>query len=101
MSKATSPARIGIVGCGNVLGAYLAVTARLEQKGWATVTALCGREKHRLRAREDLCIPHFETDYAALLARPDVDVVVILTPMTEHGPMAKAALQAGKHVLVE
>jgi predicted dehydrogenase len=43
----------------------------------------------------------FLTDYAELLARKDVDAVVLLTPMREHAPMAKAALQAGKHVLVE
>ncbi len=43
----------------------------------------------------------FDTDYAALLARPEVDAVVILTPIPEHATMAFAALRAGKHVLVE
>jgi len=101
VNRSSSPVRIGIAGCGNVLGAYLAVAERLQKKGLAEVAALCGREKHRQRARQDFAIPNFETDYAALLARPDVDLVVILTPMPEHGCMAKAALQAGKHVLVE
>ena len=31
----------------------------------------------------------------------DVDVVLVLTSMNEHGPLAKAALEAGRHVLVE
>src|SRR5882672_5173821 len=101
MARPPSPVRIGIAGCGNVLGPYLAATERLQKKGMAEVTALCGAEKHRLRAIEELHLPGFETDYAALLARPDVDLVVILTPMPDHGRMAKAALHAGKHVLVE
>ena len=32
---------------------------------------------------------------------PDVDVVLVLTSMPEHGRLARAALEAGKHVLVE
>ena len=101
MAPKASPVRIGIAGCGNVLGAYLSVAGRLEQQGLAKVTALCGRERHRQRARDELHIANFETDYDAFLARTDVDLVVILTPMPEHGGMAKAALRSGKHVLVE
>lgn len=37
----------------------------------------------------------------ALLARPDVDAVAIATPVGTHAPIALAALEAGKHVLVE
>ena len=40
-------------------------------------------------------------DYAALLADPDVDAVVIATPPSEHGPQARMAARAGKHVFVE
>src|SRR5207248_2506921 len=36
----------------------------------------------------------------ALLALDDVDVVLVLTSMNEHGPLAKDALAVGKHVLV-
>jgi predicted dehydrogenase len=36
-----------------------------------------------------------------LIARDDVDVVLVLTSMNEHGSLATAALEAGKHVLVE
>src|SRR5262249_5743858 len=36
-----------------------------------------------------------------LIAREDVDIVLVLTSMNEHGPLATAALRAGKHVLVE
>lgn len=38
---------------------------------------------------------------AALLARPDLDMVVIATPNHTHAPLASAALAAGKHVVVD
>lgn len=41
------------------------------------------------------------TDYAALLVSGDVDAVAIATPVSSHFPLAKQALEAGKHVLVE
>jgi predicted dehydrogenase len=41
------------------------------------------------------------TDYAAMLAAPGVDAVVICTPNALHVPQAQAALRAGKHVLVQ
>jgi scyllo-inositol 2-dehydrogenase (NAD+) len=42
------------------------------------------------------------TDWQALVANPGIQAVMIsATPETLHHPMAKAALQAGKHVLLE
>jgi predicted dehydrogenase len=40
-------------------------------------------------------------NYEDLLADPDVDAVVIATPVSTHYPIAKAALLAGKHVMIE
>ena len=101
MTTSRPPVRLGIAGCGNVLGAYLALALRLRHQGLADVTVLCGRERQRASALAGWPTADFVIDYAALLARKDVDAVVLLTPMREHAPMAKAALQAGKHVLVE
>lgn len=39
--------------------------------------------------------------YEALLARADVDVVAICTPNALHVPQARAALESGKHMLVQ
>jgi predicted dehydrogenase len=40
-------------------------------------------------------------DVAALVARGDIDLVVVATPNAQHHPVAKVALQAGKHVVVD
>jgi predicted dehydrogenase len=40
-------------------------------------------------------------DFAEMLADPDVDAVVIATPVPTHFALAKQALEAGKHVFVE
>lgn len=44
---------------------------------------------------------HVETDWRALVERPDVDLVDICTPGDTHAEIAIAALAAGKHVLCE
>ncbi|MDE2008222.1 MAG: Gfo/Idh/MocA family oxidoreductase, partial [Rhodospirillales bacterium] len=42
------------------------------------------------------------TEWQELLARPEIDAVMIsATPETLHYPMARAALEAGKHVFLE
>jgi predicted dehydrogenase len=41
------------------------------------------------------------TDWRAVIARDDIDVVDIVTPGDSHAEIAIAALQAGKHVLCE
>ncbi|KAK4235300.1 hypothetical protein C8A03DRAFT_46536 [Achaetomium macrosporum] len=41
------------------------------------------------------------TTFEPLLADPDVHVIVLCTPPNTHYPLARAALEAGKHVLVE
>src|SRR5882724_1945762 len=42
-----------------------------------------------------------ETSLEQLLARDDIDAVAIATPARTHSAIALAALDAGKHVLVE
>jgi len=42
-----------------------------------------------------------ETSFEKLLGRTDIDAIVIATSVRFHFPMAKAALLAGKHALIE
>jgi len=46
-------------------------------------------------------IPHAHGGYDRLVADPDVDIVYVATPHPMHARDATAALNAGKHVLVE
>jgi predicted dehydrogenase len=47
--------------------------------------------------------PHTDllTDWQEALANPRVDAVAIATPVSSHFEIARAALQAGRHVLIE
>jgi predicted dehydrogenase len=95
-----APVRLGIAGCGNVLGAYWPVIEQLRHQGRVEVVACSAPERHRARVAE-LGISGFEVSYESFLANSDLDGVLILTPMQQHADMAEAALRAGKHVLVE
>lgn len=57
----------------------------------------------RLAEVKNLTSPITATaNWEELIARDDIDVVMVsATPETTHYPMAKAALQSGKHVLLE
>ncbi len=43
----------------------------------------------------------FHKDLEALLARDDIDGVVVTTPTTDHGKVIRAAAKVGKHVFTE
>ena len=68
----------------------------------ATVRVVCDLRPDRL-AQTVRRYPTVRTttDAADLVASPDVDAVVVATPVDRHFELAMAALQAGKHVLVE
>jgi predicted dehydrogenase len=53
------------------------------------------------RAAAELAIPRTYPDWEALVADPAVDAVVVATWPYLHAPVTRAALAAGKHVLVE
>src|SRR5262245_33055131 len=94
-----NPIRIGIIGCGNVLSGYFPQAQQLYLRGQAEVVAACGRPAQRDLVVNQLGIRRFLTDYLELLAAPDVDLVLVLTPTPSHFEISKAALLAGKHVL--
>ena len=64
--------------------------------------ALCEAEESLARRRADeFGFEAATTDWKALIANPQVDVVSITTPNAWHARMAIAALEAGKHVWCE
>jgi predicted dehydrogenase len=66
------------------------------------LAAVCGRDQAAARAAAGrLGWAAVETDWRALIARDDVDLIDIAAPGDLHAPIAIAALEAGKHVLCE
>jgi len=90
--------KIGIVGCGNISAAYLrtAQTFRILE---AVACADLFPERARARA-EEFGVPK-ACSVDALLADPDVQIVVNLTTPQAHTEISLAAIAAGKHVYTE
>src|SRR5262245_48254184 len=66
------------------------------------LSALCDdRESAERECRSQYPDVKFFREYSALLADPSVTAVALATPAVAHFEMAKAALEAGKDVLVE
>jgi predicted dehydrogenase len=68
----------------------------------ATVVSVCDLSVKSLQRVQRL-YPSMETttDPADILNNPEVDAVAIVTPISQHFPLAKRALENGKHVFVE
>jgi predicted dehydrogenase len=89
--------KVGVVGCGFATKVFhaplLAGTPGLK------LVAMSSSDPAKVAA--DWPEVAVESSPEALFARPDLDLVVIPTPNASHYPLAKAALAAGKHVVVD
>jgi predicted dehydrogenase len=96
--SASEPVRIGVAGLGYWGPNLVRVLHELPE---AEVVAVCELEPEKL-AKVTRRYPNVRaaTSYDGLLAG-DVDAVAIATPVSSHYPLAREALEAGKHVLVE
>ena len=94
---------VGVIGCGSVFaGPYSAMIDSLQARGGVHVAAVYDPDERKRRgAATRHGVDPEVSGPDAVLDHDDVDVVLVLTSMNEHGPLAKAALEAGKHVLVE
>ncbi len=94
---------LGVIGCGSVFaGPYRGMIERLRTAGRADVAAVYDiDERKRHGAAAAYGVDSALAGPAAVIDHPAVDVVLVLTSMNEHGPLTRAALEAGKHVLVE
>ena len=97
------PIRIGIIGCGSVMQRpYMSLIRQLRMYNLVETVVACDvKEAHRELVLNDFGFQRFTTDHNKVIDAPDVDLVMVLTSMREHGPFTRAALEAGKHVLVE
>lgn len=92
--------KVGVVGCGVVATAYY--LPYLMKMANAELTAVCDLVK----ARTDACMRIFGAksaynDYYEMLEKADLDAVFILTAPGTHVAFTMAAVQAGKHVLIQ
>lgn len=70
--------------------------------GLADVAVIVGSNPARTQRRADaLGVARWSTDSTAVLEDPDIDVVHVCTPNNTHVPLGSAALQAGKHLVLE
>ena len=91
------PARVGIVGCGNVTDMYLRGCASLPAIELAACADLDASRAAALSAKGGFPAMPIE----ALLADPTIEIVLNLTPPTAHAGVSRAAIAAGKHVYSE
>ncbi|MDA8292591.1 MAG: Gfo/Idh/MocA family oxidoreductase [Actinomycetota bacterium] len=92
--------RIGILGAARIAPKALVVPAS-EIEG-VTVEAVAARDRARAeRFASENGIPTVHDDYAALVADDRLDAVYVALPNSLHAQWSIAALEAGRHVLVE
>src|SRR5216683_3530671 len=91
--------RIGIIGAGFARSTQI---PGFKACAGARIVAIASARRERAEevARE-FTIDHVEDDWRALVARDDIDLVSIVTPVVTHCEMTLAALDAGKAVLCE
>jgi len=92
---------IGLVGARGGARMHVASYARLPP-GLVELRGVCARTAESAGALAAAAhIPFATTDFAALLARPDIDAVDVCAPPALHHELAVRAAEAGKHVIME
>lgn len=95
-----SELRVGIVGAGGIARARQ--IPLFQQHPKATVVAVADVAQAAVDlAVSEFGIPKGYTDYQEMLARENLDAVVVCTPNKFHAPVSIAAMRAGAHVLCE
>ncbi|WP_129336667.1 Gfo/Idh/MocA family protein [Cellulomonas endophytica] len=97
--RSAPPVRWGIIGTGGIAAAFAdAVRAHTR----AQMVAVGSRHRDRAtRFATAHGIPTVHVGYRDLVEDPQVDVVYVASPHSEHREHALLAIRAGKHVLVE
>ena len=92
--------KVGLIGAGR--WAASAHLPGFTRSPLGEVVMICDLDAEMAQARaKQFNIPKWVTDYEKVLGQPDIDVVDIVTRGDNHQELTFAALQAGKHVLVE
>lgn len=94
-----APLKLGLIGCGTWGRELLKAAAQLEM---SPVIAICDTHERTLKKAKEFA-PQAETltNYKELLAKKEVEGVLIATPSHNHKEIVLATLAAGKHVYCE
>ena len=96
----TPPLRIGLVGAGNIADHHL--PAYLEHREVLELVAVCDLDEDRARRRADEAgAAEVYTDAETMIRETAVDALDVCTVPDQHFSVARKAIDAGKHVLVE
>jgi predicted dehydrogenase len=90
---------VGIVGCGYWGPNLVRNLVEIRRSGPLTICDLKPERLVKLKQRYSNIAT--TTSYRDLLNSPQVEAVVVATPLSTHYPLAEAALLAGKHTFVE
>lgn len=91
--------KIAVIGTGSISGAHLQAYAQHPE---VELYAVCDINLSRAQGvATQYAVPHVFTDYQELLLDPNIDAVSICTWNNTHALISIAALNAGKHVLIE
>ena len=94
-----STLKVGVIGVGGI--------ARMHMPGWAAspnAEVVAGADLVPVALEgwgADWDITRLETDSAAVINDPDIDIIDVCTPNMYHADLSIAALEAGKHVICE
>jgi UDP-N-acetyl-2-amino-2-deoxyglucuronate dehydrogenase len=89
---------VGIAGAGMIGAVHAAALDELEDTRLVAVAAAREATSRKLAEAHGT---GWHAEFEELLARPDVDVVILCTPSGLHPDQAVAAARAGKHVITE
>lgn len=92
--------RIGLIGAGNIGNVHLNEFGKLKDDCEFVAITDAYLPMAESRAKQH-GVANVSPSAEELIARPDVDAVIIGVPNQHHAPLAVQALQAGKHVLLE
>jgi len=90
--------KVGVIGLGFIGPAHMEGIRRL---GFEVVAIAEATQELANQAAENLLVPKAYGDWKDLIADPEIDVVHVASPNFLHFQHAKAALEAGKHVVCE
>jgi len=96
---AQSEIRIGIIGAG--FARTTQIPGFLNCRNGKVVAIASARRDHAEEVAREFGIPHVESDWQSLVARDDIDLISIVTPVITHCEITLAALDNGKAVLCE